>query len=104
MTHQKMFRILFLSAAIVGSSSIVATPVLAADYTESSLAAAGVISKSQAIAIALSAVGGGSVIGAVFERQDHIPHWSIDIVGAKYEYEVWVGVTGKVLRVITQPK
>ena len=90
----------FVVPVAMGATPAGATPV----YADTALAQAGVVSRSQAVAIALNAVGGGSVLAAVFEKQDHIPHWSIDIVGAKYEYEVWVGVTGNVLRIITQPK
>jgi hypothetical protein len=39
----------------------------------------------------------------VFEREDHISHWSIDIVGSTNEYEVWVSVSCKVIREIKQP-
>jgi hypothetical protein len=61
------------------------------------------VTQQAAVAVALKAVGGGKVIQAVFEKQDHIPHWSIDIVLAPNEHEVWVSAAGKVIRVITQP-
>ena len=55
------------------------------------------LNKSQAEAIALHAVGGGTVILALLERRDGPVHWSIDIVGSTHEYEVWVSTSGKVL-------
>jgi uncharacterized membrane protein YkoI len=61
------------------------------------------LNKSQAEAIALHAVGGGTVILALLERRDGPVHWSIDIVGSTHEYEVWVSTSGKVLKIITQP-
>ena len=61
------------------------------------------LNKSQAEAIALHAVGGGTVILALLERRDGPVHWSIDIVGSTHEYEVWVSTSGKVLKIIIQP-
>jgi|GEM_PF-3161537 len=105
MINMNVARNFLMAACFAGPVAAVAMPAAATPgYSESALAQAGVVSKSQAIAVALAAVGGGSVLNAVFEKQDHIPHWSIDIAGAKYEYEVWVGVSGVVLRIITQPK
>ena len=57
----------------------------------------------RAEAIALQAVGGGTVVLAVLEREDGTIHWSVDITGSAEEYEVWVSTRGKVLRIITQP-
>ncbi len=65
---------------------------------------ANVITKQQAINIALQAVGGGTVISCVFEKEDHNAHWTVDILGKNAEYEVWVSPSGKVLRIITQPE
>jgi hypothetical protein len=39
----------------------------------------------------------------VFEAEDHIPHWSVDIVGSTHEHEVWVNAGCKVIRIIAQP-
>lgn len=75
-----------------------------AQESEAALAAAGVITRAQAIAIAEAAVPNTKLIAAHFERNDSPPHWSVDLLGSTYEYEVWVSVGGKVLRVITQPK
>jgi hypothetical protein len=41
--------------------------------------------------------------GPSSEREDHISHWSVDIVGSTSEYEVWVSVSCKVIREIKQP-
>lgn len=70
---------------------------------QQAIAQASTITKQQAEAIALKAVGGGKVVLAVLEKEDHSVHWSIDIVGANAEHEVWVSTSGKVLRIITQP-
>jgi uncharacterized membrane protein YkoI len=61
------------------------------------------ITKQRAEAIALQAVGGGTVVLAVLERENGFIHWSIDIVGSTAEHEVWVSTSGKVLKIITQP-
>lgn len=94
-----VFGALVLTTALAG-------PVVQAQ-TLSPEAAAAVqavsISKAQAKAIALQAVGGGTVILAQLERSDGPVHWSIDIVGSTHEYEVWVSTSGKVLKIITQP-
>ncbi len=59
--------------------------------------------QARAEAISLQAVGGGTVLQAVLEREDHFIHWSVDIVGSTAEHEVWVSTSGKVLKIITQP-
>ena len=64
---------------------------------------AATITKQRAEAIALQAVGGGTVVLAVLEREDGLIHWSVDITGSTEEYEVWVSTHGKVLKIITQP-
>jgi len=64
---------------------------------------AATITKQRAEAIALHAVGGGTVVLAVLEREDGSIHWSVDITGSTEEYEVWVSTLGKVLKIITQP-
>jgi uncharacterized membrane protein YkoI len=66
-------------------------------------AQAKVITKLQAEQIALKAVGGGTVVSAILEKEDGRVHWSIDIVGTTLEHEVWVSTAGKVLKIITQP-
>jgi len=88
----------------MGIGIAVLQPAHAAVYSEDALAAAGVISKSQAIAVALKSVGGGRAISAVFETEDHLSHWTVDIIGTTYEYEVWVAASGSIQRIITQPR
>jgi uncharacterized membrane protein YkoI len=61
------------------------------------------ITKARAEAIALQAVGGGTVVLALLERDNGSVHWSIDIVGSTAEHEVWVSTTGRVIKIITQP-
>jgi hypothetical protein len=87
-----------------GASGQAATldPAATAAQEEAFAAAAG-CSKQNAERVALRKIGGGQVVGIVFEREDHILHWSVDIVGSAYEYEVWVSVSCKVLREIRQP-
>lgn len=90
---------LVLAAAAIGQAAqahptpVAATPALQAAS----------ISSQRAEAIALQAVGGGTALQAVLEREDHFIHWSVDIVGSTDEYEVWVSTRGKVLKIITQP-
>lgn len=68
------------------------------------VAQASKITKKQAEEIAQKAVGGGTVILAVLEKEHGKIYWSIDITGSTAEYEVWVSKTsGKVLQIITQP-
>ena len=64
---------------------------------------AATITKQRAEAIALQAVGGGTVVLAVLEREDGLVHWSVDITGSTEEFEVWVSTHGKVLKIIAQP-
>ena len=64
---------------------------------------AATISKQRAVAIALQAVNGGTVVLVVLERDNDFVHWSIDITGTTEEYEVWVSTHGKALRIVTQP-
>ena len=62
------------------------------------------ISKTQAENDALAAVGGGTVVQAVLDTNMGRKTWSVDIVGAAHEYEVWVDAhTGAILKIITQP-
>ncbi len=90
---------LVLAAAAMGQAvqahptPVAATPALQAAS----------ISSQRAEAIALQAVGGGTALQVVLEREDHFIHWSVDIVGSTDEYEVWVSTRGKVLKIITQP-
>jgi len=64
---------------------------------------AATISKQRAVAIALQAVNGGTVVLVVLERDNGSLHWSINITGSTEEYEVWVSTHGRVLRIVTQP-
>ncbi|MBT9096211.1 hypothetical protein KFZ76_00620 [Methylovulum psychrotolerans] len=72
-------------------------------------ASAAVINKTQAETIAETAIQGGTVLQAHFDRRDHgIPaHWDIDIAnpGANptMEAAVWVDAsTGTVIKIIYQ--
>src|SRR5450759_1474451 len=89
---------LVLATAAMGHAAQAATPVAATDALQ-----AATITKQRAESIALQAVGGGTVLQAVLEREDHFIHWSVDIVGSADEYEVWLSTRGKVLKIITQP-
>jgi hypothetical protein len=90
---------LVLATAAIGQAAQAApTPVEATAALQ-----AASISKQRAEAIALQAVGGGTVLQAVLEREDHFIHWSVDIVDSTDEHEVWVSTHGKVLKIITQP-
>ena len=65
--------------------------------------ASALISKTQAEQDALNAVGGGSVTQALKEKELGKIIWSVDVVGAASEYEVWIDAhTGGTLRIITQ--
>ena len=75
----------------------------AATAQEQAFAAALGCTKQHATMVALKAVGGGQVVQVAFESGDHIPHWSVDIVGSTNEHEVWVNASCKVIRIITQP-
>jgi uncharacterized membrane protein YkoI len=90
---------LVLATALAGQAAYAAaTPVEATAALQ-----AATITKQRAEAIALQAVGGGTVLLAVLEREDGIVHWSVDITGSTEEYEVWVSTHGKVLKIIAQP-
>jgi hypothetical protein len=59
------------------------------------------ITKAQAEADALRAVGGGTVLLAVYEGGDYPPHWSVDVrLKNGTEDEVWVSCSGKILKII----
>lgn len=63
------------------------------------------ISKQQAEQDALAAVGGGQVLHAALDSNGGRKVWSVDILGATNEYEVWVDAhTGAIVKIITQPK
>jgi uncharacterized membrane protein YkoI len=96
---------LFAPALMVCSVTLAAAPALAnIAINEAQAVQAGVIGKVQAERVALRTVGGGRIVSAVLEKEDNgLIHWSIDIRGARYEYEVWVSTSGKVLKIITQP-
>jgi uncharacterized membrane protein YkoI len=90
---------LVLATALAGQAAhATATPVEATAALQ-----AATITKQRAEALALHAVGGGTVVLAVLEREDGSIHWSVDITGSTEEYEVWVSTLGKVLKIITQP-
>ena len=86
------------TAFIVRPADAAATPVEATAALQ-----AVAVTKTQAESIALHAVGGGTVLQAVLEREDQVIHWSVDITGPTAEYEVWVSTRGKVLKIIAQP-
>lgn len=59
------------------------------------------ISKATAEKAALAAVGGGSVLLAVLESQDHPAVWSIDTANARGEFEVKVNAcTAKIVAIV----
>jgi len=61
------------------------------------------ISKQDAEQDAIVAVGGGTVTQALKEKELGKIIWSVDVVGATNEYEVWLDAhTGATLRIITQ--
>jgi uncharacterized membrane protein YkoI len=103
-----------LAVRLIGGA-LVALPLFAAtgeaattvprSYTvDQAVVPAAGITRAQAIAIALNAVGGGRVTRAVLEREDNgMVHWSVDITQPFYDYEVWIALTGKVLRIVQQP-
>jgi uncharacterized membrane protein YkoI len=66
--------------------------------------AATLISKQQAEQNALNAVGGGTVALVLKEKELGKIIWSVDVIGATHEFEVWVDAhTGAILQVLTQP-
>jgi uncharacterized membrane protein YkoI len=89
---------LVLATAAISHGAQAASPVEATAALQ-----AATIGKQRAESIALQAVGGGTVLQAVLEREDHFIHRSVDIVGSADEYEVWLSTRGKVLKIITQP-
>ncbi len=96
----------FLAPALMVCSVALSTvPAMANVAINEALAVqAGVVGKAQAERVALQAVGGGRIVSAILEKEDSgLIHWSIDIRGARYEFEVWVSTSGKVLKIITQP-
>ena len=67
-------------------------------------AARGLITRQEAEQDALKAVGGGQVLQAVLDTNMGRKTWSVDILGASNEYEVWVDAhSGAILKIITQP-
>ena len=93
-----------LCALIVATAFFTQGAYAAASPVEATAALqAATITKQRAEAIALQAVGGGTVMLAVLEREDGLVHWSVDITGSAEEYEVWVSTHGKVLKIIAQP-
>jgi uncharacterized membrane protein YkoI len=97
--NSSMLCALVLATALTAQTAQAsATPVEATAALQ-----AATITKQRAEAIALQAVGGGTVVLAVLERENATIHWSVDITGSTEEYEVWVSTHGKVLRIIAQP-
>ena len=94
-----------LLGALALATAVIGQVVQAQPIPVESMAAVQAVSiaKARAEAIALQAVGGGSVVLALLERDNGSIHWSIDIVGSTAEHEVWVSTTGKVIKIITQP-
>jgi hypothetical protein len=71
---------------------------------EEGFAAALGCTKQRAGAVALKAVDHGArVVFVIFDREDRPVHWSVDLVSSTLEYEVWVNVACKVIRIITGP-
>jgi uncharacterized membrane protein YkoI len=98
----KLFTSTAVAFALSLSAAVPAMANIAIDQTQA--VQAGVVTKAQAEAIALQAVGNGKIIAALLEKEDNgLIHWSIDIRGTRYDFEVWVSTSGKVLRIITQP-
>ena len=79
---------------------IITQPLAA--MTPASTAPCTFMTKAKAEKIALSAVGGGTVVLAVLDKTDRPPDWSVDVVTASgSEYEVKVNAcTGKVIAII----
>jgi uncharacterized membrane protein YkoI len=64
----------------------------------------GLITKSQAEADALAAVGGGTVVQAQLEKDSGKKVWVVDINGTANEYEVTVDASsGAILKIVTHP-
>jgi uncharacterized membrane protein YkoI len=89
-----------MSLGVIGSISAAQAGTAVVD--PQAVASACVITKQQAETTALHAVGGGTVVLAVCEKDGRF-HWSIDIVGKTHEYEVWVNTKDQVTKIITQP-
>ena len=101
----KFFPKASLLGALAMAIALIGQAVQAQPIPAESMAAVQAVSitKARAEAIALQAVGGGTVVLALLERDNGSIHWSIDIVGSTAEHEVWVSTTGKVIKIITQP-
>ena len=83
------------------SLSLVLVVLLAGSVLAS---AAALISKQQAEQDALMAVGGGTVTQILKEKELGKIIWSVDIIGATQEYEIWVDAhTGAILQTLAQP-
>ena len=60
--------------------------------------------KQRAAAVALKAVDHGARgIFVIFDREDRPIHWSVDLISTTLEYEVWVNISCKMIRIITGP-
>ena len=103
-TAKSMRKFSLLGALVLATAlSTQAAQATATPVEATAALQAATITKQRAEAIALQAVGGGTVVLAVLERENAVIHWSIDITGSTEEYEVWVSTRGKVLRIIAQP-
>ena len=86
-----MKRTLFIRLAVLLMGSVLA-------------GASSLIPKQEAEQDAIIAVGGGTVTQALKEKELGKIIWSVDVVGAASEYEVWLDAhTGVTLRIITEP-
>ena len=71
---------------------------------EEGFAAALGCTKQRAAAVALKAVDHGARgIFVIFDREDRPIHWSVDLISTTLEYEVWVNISCKMIRIITGP-
>jgi hypothetical protein len=72
---------------------------------EEEFAAALACTKQRAAAVALKAVDHGArVLFVIFDRQDQPPHWSVDLVNSTREFEVWVNIACREIKIISQPR
>ena len=102
-TYANLVRKTILLGVFAATTAVIAPATLAQPTPVDPAAVMASITKQRAEAIALQAVGGGTVLLALLERDNGSVHWSVDIRGATNEYEVWVSTQGKVLKTITQP-
>lgn len=89
---------LILAAALAGCSAFAGGLI----QPSATLAPCTYISQAKANSIALAAVGGGTVISSVLEKNDNPVDWSVNVKAKSgKEYEVKVNAcTGKVIAII----